>query len=143
MSLKDEITNDPLTRGYSGMSDQEVADSLNTVDRTVQIRVSHTDVMTWAASGPRKKVEDNKDNANEALAAASLVALDLIADGVTTFDTSDNGNQTLLSGLVSGGVLSGDDQTALMALGQSTVSRAAELGLGHIRVGDVIAARSI
>jgi hypothetical protein len=28
--LKDEIINDPLTRGYSGMSDQQIADDLNT-----------------------------------------------------------------------------------------------------------------
>lgn len=33
-ALKSEITNDPLTRGYSGMTDQQLADDLNTVYRT-------------------------------------------------------------------------------------------------------------
>ena len=33
--LKAEVTDDPLARGYSGMSDQAVADSMNAVDRTV------------------------------------------------------------------------------------------------------------
>ena len=31
--LLDELTNDPLGRGYSGMSDLQVADSLNTANR--------------------------------------------------------------------------------------------------------------
>ena len=33
--LKTEISTDPLSRGYSGMSDLEVADSMNTVNRPV------------------------------------------------------------------------------------------------------------
>lgn len=31
--LKNELTNDPLSRGYSGMSDEEVSVSLNTINR--------------------------------------------------------------------------------------------------------------
>jgi hypothetical protein len=34
--LKTEITTDPLARGYSGMTNQQVADSLNTVNRPIQ-----------------------------------------------------------------------------------------------------------
>ena len=34
-ALADEINIDPLGRGYSGMTDQQIADSLNTVDRVV------------------------------------------------------------------------------------------------------------
>jgi hypothetical protein len=33
-TLKTEVTTDPLGRGYSGMSDSEVADDMNTVYRT-------------------------------------------------------------------------------------------------------------
>ena len=32
--LRDELTTDPLARGYSGMSDKEAADDLNTEYRT-------------------------------------------------------------------------------------------------------------
>ena len=32
--LKTELTDDPLARGYSGMTDQQAADDLNTVYRT-------------------------------------------------------------------------------------------------------------
>jgi hypothetical protein len=35
--LKNEITNDPLTRGYSGMTDPQIADSLNTSNRSVTV----------------------------------------------------------------------------------------------------------
>lgn len=34
-ALADEIANDPLDRGYSGMTDQEVADDLNTAYREI------------------------------------------------------------------------------------------------------------
>jgi hypothetical protein len=33
-ALSSELSGDPLTRGYSGMTDQEAADDLNTVYRT-------------------------------------------------------------------------------------------------------------
>jgi len=36
-SLRDEIDNDPLTRGYSGMGDEAVANSLNAENRTVPV----------------------------------------------------------------------------------------------------------
>lgn len=35
MTLKTEVTTDPLGRGYSGMSDLEVANDLNTEYRTI------------------------------------------------------------------------------------------------------------
>lgn len=35
-TLQGEIANDPLGRNYSGMTDQQVADSLNTKNRTVE-----------------------------------------------------------------------------------------------------------
>jgi len=34
-TLIDEITNDPLTKGYAGMTDQEVVDSLNASNRSL------------------------------------------------------------------------------------------------------------
>ena len=36
--LKNEITTDPLTRGYSGMTDQEIADDVNTEYRSMQLQ---------------------------------------------------------------------------------------------------------
>ena len=33
-ALKAEIEGDPLTRGYAAMTDQEIADDMNTVYRT-------------------------------------------------------------------------------------------------------------
>ena len=35
--LNTELTSDPLTRGYSGMTDQEAADDLNVVYRTLPV----------------------------------------------------------------------------------------------------------
>jgi len=43
--LKNELTNDPLGRGYAGMTDAQAADNLNTVYRTRQIRSFSGDFM--------------------------------------------------------------------------------------------------
>lgn len=45
--LMDEIDADPLTRGYATMSDQEVADSLNVVDRNVPKPVLTNQVLEY------------------------------------------------------------------------------------------------
>lgn len=47
MSLKSEITADPLGRGYAGMTDQQVADDLNSVYRTRDINVSMRDLIVY------------------------------------------------------------------------------------------------
>ena len=45
--LKDEIVNDPLIRGYSTMTDAEIADDLNTVYRE-RNRTTMTGSEIWA-----------------------------------------------------------------------------------------------
>jgi len=45
LALKDEIDNDPLGRGYSAMTDQEVADDLNTAYRTRNVQSFSGDFM--------------------------------------------------------------------------------------------------
>ena len=43
--LKPEVLSDPLTRGYSGMTDEQVADDLNTIYRTHDVQsVSSADI---------------------------------------------------------------------------------------------------
>lgn len=45
--LTTEVGNDPLARGYAGMTDQQVADSLNTANRTVPKPVLVKDVLEY------------------------------------------------------------------------------------------------
>ena len=45
--LANEITNDPLIRGYSGMTDQQITDDMNTVYRT-RNRTSMSGSEIWA-----------------------------------------------------------------------------------------------
>ena len=42
--LSDEIANDPLGRGYAGMTNQEAADSMNVVDIADAIEASPREV---------------------------------------------------------------------------------------------------
>ena len=52
-SLKNEIDSDPLGRGYVGMTDQEVADSLHMANRTVYRPVPSRVLQEWASVGER------------------------------------------------------------------------------------------
>lgn len=45
--LATEVNDDPLNRGYDGMSDQEVADSMNAVDRSVPRPVLTNQVLEY------------------------------------------------------------------------------------------------
>lgn len=42
--LMNELTNDPLGRGYAGMTHQQVADSLNAVNRDRWVQLSSADI---------------------------------------------------------------------------------------------------
>ena len=144
--LRDEITNDPATKNYAGMTDEQAAASLNVADIPVQRYVKHSDVMTWGAGGPRKKLADGTGNASAAIAAACLTAIDLLSDGVTEFDTDDDDNETLIDALVSAGILTSGDKTALWNMGKKNITRAQSLGIVaegvEITTGQVQAVRN-
>jgi len=61
-ALKTEIDTDPLARGYAGMSDAAVADSLNVIDRTINRTsmsgseiLNAVDASEWATRGNAQK----------------------------------------------------------------------------------------
>ena len=138
--LSDEVINDPLARNYASMNDHEVVADLHTQYRTKQGYVSHNRLLQWAAGGPRKKLEDNREHV--AVAAPVLTALDMLQDGMTNFDTGDADNVALLDGLISANVLDPADKTSLMALGSYPCTRAEELELGAVRYFHVKEARA-
>lgn len=136
-ALKTEL----LDASYSGLSDSAAAGAINTATISYEGYIEHTDLMTWAASGPRKKLETGASNGDNAIASACLTALDLLQDGVTRFDTSDAANKTLLGGLKAAGIITGAEETALLAIPKT--SRRAQLGWREITESDVAAARAL
>lgn len=156
-ALKTELDTDPLARGYAAMSDGEAAASLNAADRTVTQAVPPGDlhqamdnlvngdgVPIWEAA------EAHKDAAS-AMGVAVRAALrlrDAIAGypDVNVHSPLFEGQLSVLVGDGSGdgtnSVMTQAQADSLVALGNITISRAQELGLGAVRWQDVMRARA-
>lgn len=126
--LSDELTNDPLARGYSGMTDQQAADSLNlTVDRDRnRTSMSGREVAAEVVDSEYDALTDiKKSQLLSLLASADLDPFGLAANVVK--DIFGGGSSTI---------------TALLAVRVETVNRATELGLSFIWPGNVEQARA-
>lgn len=124
--LKNEILTDPLARGYSGMTDQQVADDLNTVYRT-----RNRDSMTG------REFKDQWDSTEfSALTENQQSLLYSLAarDDLNPFGV----DATTVQGIFPGG---GITITALAAYRVEDISRGEELGIGVVTAANVDAAR--
>lgn len=125
--LKDEITNDPLTLGYSGMTDLDLTNSLNGLTRS-QNRGSMSasevynqiDVTEWLALS-----DIERDEIWNILHLGTVNPFGLEATRFTAI--FPGGGVTIL---------------ALQAARVTSISRGTELGLGFVSLGDVTAARA-
>jgi hypothetical protein len=125
--LKDELDTDPLVRGYSGMSDQQAANDLNSAYVSV-----NRDTMTNA------EVLENIDPDEFALLTAvevSMVNAVLSPDSVDPFG---NAQAILLKVFTAGS----NTINALAAARVATISRAEDLGLPRVNAGHVAYARA-
>jgi len=129
VKLKAEIVADPLGRGYTGMTDAKVVDSLNVIDRTRDRTVV-----------PAHEVFEALDFGElKALTVDSRqIVLGLLAMG----DMNLKGpNLRAAFGTIFG---AGPTTRAnLVALQTEPVSRAEELEIGFVRPGDVARARAV
>jgi len=137
--LKSEIADDPLTKGYSSMTDQAITDSLNTVDITIKEVISSSEMLAWSGGGARyMKLKNGADSgADDTIKSICWAALEMIKRDGTTFDFNLSDRVAMLDALVTASVLSAEDKTALEALANKTISRGTQLGLGIITVGHV------
>jgi len=142
--LAGEILADPLGRGYDAMSDVQVAESLDTADRLVvePFRATWRDMM--ATFGPTRTAA-----IKEAIEAAEpdrpglAIALEMLGhygDG-GGLDVGHDYTRDTLDVLAAAGDLGAADVEAIKSLAERNISRAAELGLGEIRPGDVARVR--
>lgn len=128
VALKSELTNDPLTRGYSAMSDEQASESLNKADR-----------------------QPNRETLDSGLFVGSIVASDYAGltadqrDRVRLLATppllyvSPHIRQELRDMFPPGSATRTNLRAVLMKQG----SRAEELGLGRVNPSDVADARRL
>lgn len=131
--LHDELTADPLTRGYSAMSDAEAAADLNTSYRTRTLqRLDQADV--YNAVVPAEFTALSADGRREIWDIVQVGG----ASGlwVRPGDTARERFITLFGG-------QSDTIQALAALLTEDITRAQELGLGTVKPGHVAKARAL
>ncbi len=125
--LRDELTNDPLQRGYAQMTDKQAADSLNAAD----VEQDRTIV-------PAHEIVD-------AIVPSEWTVLTDIERGRIGFVVSAGevnvkapNVRTAFTTAFAGGTAT---RTALTTLLTEMVTRASQLGLGRVKVGHVQEAR--
>jgi len=140
--LRNEILNDPLARGYSSMTDEQVASSLNTKDRTIVEPTLVTAKELMARMDPAvaasilQKLED-------ASATNSVIKwiLSFLTGGSDGIDIGHANTRAQIDALVVDGVITSSEASSLKALAERAVSRAEELGLPEIKPWMVAHAR--
>ena len=142
--LTDELTNDPLGRGYSGMTDAEAANDLMSEYRTLYSPITMGNIIRWAArhdaihsleTAVASGVADKRR-----LARAALAMID--SPQIDSLDIGDVEISGMFDALVTLGVFTSAEQDDLVAFGTSTISRASEVGLGRVKPGYVGKARA-
>lgn len=167
--LSDEVLNDPLGRGYAGMTAHQVADSLNTANRPVKAFVtvnqvrqylikqikgtgvnqrSSLDMLREYAEAGTIRGAAGSETAPAARRSGAQMIWYMLRYGTpeSFFEVDDTNikNQFIAIGPDGSNgptVLSAAELTAIDAMAIRMVSRAEELVLPFIRPGNVIEAR--
>lgn len=141
-TLAAELSTDPLDRGYSGMTDAEVAASLNAVNRPGPIPAK-TVIKLLVAEGVWAKLVKSTEDADIELVQALSVFDDFDLQDVTPVNLSGHtARQVVDARLTASTHVSDAQKTAILALENSRQSRAQELGLGRVLPGEVAMARA-
>jgi hypothetical protein len=146
--LRNEISTDPLGRGYSDMQDSEVADSLNEPSRNGMREVPSSDVRMYVLlHGLWPAFQAAATTSPDPTIRATAITI-LQTIGAGSFDTirmnrADvyTGVSQMLQTMVSAGVMTEQNRAEMLALGETMVSRAQELGLGQVHHLQVAEAR--
>ncbi len=140
LTLKGEITNDPLVVGYSEMTDQQTTDSLNSETISAKQHINTRDIKSYLTLvGKYYPISQS----TAASAKETMFNLQEFNDG---FDMTVSGAETILTNmldaLIADGLIDVNDKTYILGLGDKLISRGEQLGLGTVKVGEVMEARA-
>ncbi len=143
--LSQELRDDPPTAGYASMTDAEAAESLNMANRVVVTPTFCSWRSLLAALGPESTAAIKAKIEAAAQADAGLaLALDMLGEYGEGggLDMGHPNTRAVIDQLAAAEVLTAAEAVAIKSLGERTVSRAQELGLGRVKVGHVHKARA-
>lgn len=141
-----ELTNDPLSRGYSAMTAAQVVASLRTANRTQLVPDSN-----YTAKGLFGLIPDPADAETfmvglEAAAESNPVverALKWLEPAQGGIDVGHPTTRAMLDSLVTAGAITSQSAALVKAAGERLVSRAVELGIPEVLDGHVVSAREL
>lgn len=141
--LKDELANDPLQRGYANMSNEEVANSLNTENIASRKLVPLWQVKkTIVEAGEWAQLIAAQSSSDSTVAGAAITAISYIDDPrFQNLDMDLTATINMINILKTNGILSEQVVNAVNALADTNISRAQQLGLPFVKVGHVELAR--
>lgn len=139
--LKPEV--EAILVAHPDWTDQQIADDLNTANRSQVSAVPMRLVIRWATRWDVLYVlEIGANTGPPTVRKLCKGALAMLASPhVPDFDITDPELQGMMAALVTAGTITQIMADDLVALGTQTVSRAVELGLGVVGVGHVHSAR--
>ena len=143
--LSIELATDPLTRGYSGMTDAAVVDSLYTKNRPGPVPAKDVRRYLLLAGKWPMIVDTAAQDGTATTRVACINIIDSLAN-FDDFDLEDSGVLAVvtagLDALVTATLIDEAHKTAILAMGNNRQSRAQELNLGRVLPGHVAAARA-
>lgn len=126
--LHDELTSDPLGRGYSGMVDQGVSDDLNSAYRTrTRNRIETWEIIEATVPAEYAALSDGEKQRYQTFIAAGVL------------DPSGVNTRAAFGAMFGPGTVT---RTNLLAMASEAVSRAEELGVPNVTANQVASARS-
>lgn len=143
--LKAELAADPLARGYSGMSDVDRYASLTTADR-LSTTIRFASLRTLAAELTDAEYATIK-GVLTAVAAGNVKVADMLAVLAAPGDDDGTGGgldfgcdsvRGMLDQFVTGELITEELGAKIKAIGETLISRAAELDIADVRLLDVI-----
>ena len=137
--LADEISSDPLGRGYTAMTDEQVLADINSKYR--DDIVPNTDVIKYLTLvGKWSTIVDYSRNGTVELNRRVALNIVEIVKAFTTFDLLDAtvlaAVTAQLDAMVASTFIAANDKTAILALGANRKTRAAELGI-NVKLGNI------
>lgn len=144
-TLVPELQNDPLGRGYAGMTDAGRLASLTVLDRsrlgTMRLGVFNQFLM---GRGLLKGIRAGQDHADAAVSSICIgLMLQFQGNADRVIDPADAATIGMVDALVAADIATAADKDAFLTACSLPCSRADELGLSKLGLGHMASARTL